>query len=544
MRRLVGSAGLSRPLVLSAAAFTSGAVLLSVEIAASRVLAPFFGNSLFVWGALIGVVLTGLSVGYWLGGLAADRVPAPALMIVVMALGAASVLAVPLVDESVLDAVVRWDPGPRANPLVAAVLLFGIPSVVLAAVTPIAVRLLAQTVETLGATAGRLFAISTFGSIVGTFVTAFWLVPELGIDQLLAFAAATLFLAATLFALSERLWALGLAVAVALTVSTATGFTLAPETGGRLSESAARNWSPLYRRQSEGGRRDPIDFGADANVRYRKQSRYHQIAVVDEGDTRYLRFDSSFQSAMYLADPYRTRFDYTDYLQLSLAYNPDARRILVIGLGGASAPKRMWRDFPDVQIEVAELDPAVVDVARRFFGFREDERLKVATEDGRRFLARRSDRWDAIIVDAYFSDSVPFHLTTTEFVQLARSRLEPGGVVVANIIGAMRGEGSQLFRALWRTYRTVFPTVVVHPVLGRGDDPESILNLILVATEGAAPNRAFLTSRWREIRAEHPRAPDLTRAIANRRLGPFPTDDVPVLTDDYAPTDALLLDDF
>ncbi len=540
----MGSAGLSRPLVLSAAAFTSGAVLLSVEIAASRVLAPFFGNSLFVWGALIGVVLTGLSVGYWLGGLAADRVPAPALMIVVMALGAASVLAVPLVDESVLDAVVRWDPGPRANPLVAAVLLFGIPSVVLAAVTPIAVRLLAQTVETLGATAGRLFAISTFGSIVGTFVTAFWLVPELGIDQLLAFAAATLFLAATLFALSERLWALGLAVAVALTVSTATGFTLAPETGGRLSESAARNWSPLYRRQSEGGRRDPIDFGADANVRYRKQSRYHQIAVVDEGDTRYLRFDSSFQSAMYLADPYRTRFDYTDYLQLSLAYNPDARRILVIGLGGASAPKRMWRDFPDVQIEVAELDPAVVDVARRFFGFREDERLKVATEDGRRFLARRSDRWDAIIVDAYFSDSVPFHLTTTEFVQLARSRLEPGGVVVANIIGAMRGEGSQLFRALWRTYRTVFPTVVVHPVLGRGDDPESILNLILVATEGAAPNRAFLTSRWREIRAEHPRAPDLTRAIANRRLGPFPTDDVPVLTDDYAPTDALLLDDF
>ena len=544
MTRLRGPAGLSRPLVLSAAAFTSGAVLLSVEIAASRVLAPFFGNSLFVWGALIGVVLTGLAIGYWLGGLVADRIPAPALMIVVMGLGAASVLAVPLIDESVLEAVVEWDPGPRANPLLAAVLLFGVPSVALAAVTPIAVRLLAHSVETLGGTAGRLFAISTFGSIVGTFATAFWLVPELGIDQLLAFAAATLFLAATLFALSERLWALALAVAVALTASTATAVTLAPETGGRLSASASRNWSPLYRRQSEGGRREPIDFGPDARVLYRKQSRYHQIAVVDEGDTRYLRFDSSFQSAIYRDDPYRTRFDYTDYLQLALAYNPDARRILIIGLGGASAPKRMWRDFPDVQIEVAELDPAVVDVARRFFGLREDKRLKVTTEDGRRFLTRRTDRWDAIVVDAYFSDSIPFHLTTREFVELARSRLEPGGVLLANVIGAMRGDGSQLFRALWRTYRTAFPTVVVHPVLGQGDDPESILNLIVVATEGAAPNRAFLTSRWREIRAEHPRAPDLTRAIANRRLGPFPTDDVPVLTDDYAPTDALLLDDF
>ena len=544
MTRFVAPAGIGRPLVLTAAAFTSGAVLLSVEIAASRVLAPFFGNSLFVWGALIGVVLTGLAIGYWLGGLAADRIPAPGLMIIVMGLGAASVLAVPLIDDSVLEAVVEWDPGPRATPLVAAVLLFGVPSVLLAGVTPIAVRLLARSVETLGTTAGRLFAISTVGSIVGTFATAFWLVPELGIDQLLAFAAATLFLAATLFAVSERLWALALAVAVALTVSTATGFSLAPETGGRLSESAARNWSPLYRRQSEGGRREPIDFGPDAEVRYRKQSRYHQIAVVDEGDTRYLRFDSSFQSAIYLNDPFRTRFDYTDYLQLSLAYNPDARRILIIGLGGASAPKRMWRDFPQLQVEVAELDPAVVDVARRFFGLREDGRLKVTAEDGRRFLARRADRWDAIIVDAYFSDSIPFHLTTREFLQLVRSRLDPGGVLVANVIGSLRGDGSQLFRALWRTYRSEFPSLAVHPVMGPGDDGSSILNLILVATEGALPNRPFLTSRWREIRAEHPRAPDLTQAIANRRLGPFQSDDVPVLTDDYAPTDALLLDDF
>jgi spermidine synthase len=544
VRRLKGWAGRSRPLALGAAAFTSGGVLLSVEIAASRVLAPYFGNSLFVWGALIGVVLTGLSVGYWLGGLAADRVPAPALMIAVMGLGAGSVLAVPLIDDSVLEAVVEWDPGPRANPLVAAVLLFGVPSVVLAAVTPIAVRLLARSVETLGATAGRLFAISTAGSIVGTFATAFWLVPELGIDQLLAFAAATLFLAATLFAVSERLWALGLAVAVALTVSTATAFSLAPETGGRLSASEARNWSPLYRRQGEGARREPVDFGSGVDVVYRKQSRYHQIAVVDEGDSRYLRFDSSFQSGMYLNDPYRTRFGYTDYLQLSLAYNPGARRILFVGLGGASAPKRMWRDFPELEIEVAELDPAVVDVARRFFALREDGRLKVTAEDGRRFLARRDDRWDAIIVDAYFSDSIPFHLTTREFLELVRSRLEPGGVVLANVIGSLRGEGSQLFRALWRTYGTVFPTVVVHPVLDSADDPESILNLILVATDGAAPNRPFLTSRWRDIRGDHPRAPDLTRAIANRRLGPFPTDDVPVLTDDYAPTDALLLDDF
>ena len=117
-------------------------------------------------------------------------------------------------------------------------------------------------------------------------------------------------------------------------------------------------------------------------------------------------------------------------------------------------------------------------------------------------------------------------------------------MLVANVIGSLRGDGSQLFRALWRTYRSVFPSVAVHPVLAEGEDGNSILNLILVATEGALPNKPFLTSRWKEIRADHPKAPDLSRAIDNRRLGPFPTDDVPVLTDDYAPTDALLLDDF
>src|SRR5437867_4748429 len=130
-----------RAAAISAAVFACGAVLLGVEIAASRVLAPFFGNSLFVWGALIGVVLTGLAVGYWAGGALADRLPSPLLMLGALAAGAAAVLAIPLIDDPVLEAVVRWDPGPRADPVVAAVLLFGLPSVVLATATPIAVRL-------------------------------------------------------------------------------------------------------------------------------------------------------------------------------------------------------------------------------------------------------------------------------------------------------------------------------------------------------------------------------------------------------------------
>ena len=157
---------------IGVAVFIAGAVLLGLEIASSRVLAPFFGSSLYVWGALIGVVLAGLSLGYWLGGMAADREPTPALFVGVLGLAALLVLVIPFVDGWVLDQVVELDPGPRLNPLLATILLFGAPAVVLGTVSPIAVKLRARSLDHLGRTAGRLFAISTAGSIAGTFATA------------------------------------------------------------------------------------------------------------------------------------------------------------------------------------------------------------------------------------------------------------------------------------------------------------------------------------------------------------------------------------
>ena len=220
-------------LAVAAAVFLSGAVLLGVEIAASRVLAPTFGSSLYVWGALIGVVLTGLAVGYWLGGTLADRWPSPYLFVGAIALGAALVLAIPLVDTWVLEQVVAWDPGPRLDPLVAAILLFGPMSVALASVSPIAVRLAARDIERLGRTAGRLFAISTAGSIAGTFATSFWLVPEYGTDQVLAVGAVVLLVAAAVVALLERLWLPGVGLVAAAGAAVLAVGALAPDTDRR-----------------------------------------------------------------------------------------------------------------------------------------------------------------------------------------------------------------------------------------------------------------------------------------------------------------------
>ncbi len=202
----------------------------------------------------------------------------------------------------------------------------------------------------------------------------------------------------------------------------------------------------------------------------------------------------------------------------------------------------MWRDFPGLKLDVVELDPAVVDVAYEYFALPRDPRLTVSVEDGRRFLTRNEGPWDAILIDAFYSDSIPFHLATYEFLDLARSRLAPGGVIATNVIGATAGEQSRLLRSMFRTYRTVFPTVAVHPVGGPDDDDRAtVRNVIFVASSGAAPSKEFLAEQWRAVRQDAPGAPDLARPIADRIDEPIPTSDVPVLTDDYAPTDALLL---
>jgi spermidine synthase len=407
----------------------------------------------------------------------------------------------------------------------------------------VAVRLKARSLDHLGRTAGRLFAVSTAGSIAGTFLTSFWLIPELGTDQVLASAAVALMLAAAAIAVVERL-----AVALALTLALAGAsvgavVSLAPDSGATVSASQLRNWSPVYRQQAPDDRVGGIE---DTHVGYKilhtKDSQYHRIAVVEDDTSRYLRFDSSFQSGMYVDDPYKTRFGYSDYLQLPIGYRPSTKRILYVGLGGGSAPKRTWRDFPGMQIDAVELDPEVVTAAYEYFALPRDPRLNVEVEDGRRFLAENEGPWDVIVIDAFYSDSIPFHLATREFLELVRSRLVPGGLVSANIIGAVTGPDSRLFRSMLRTYRAVFPTVNIHPVLDAGGrDLGAIRNIILVAGEGAAPSKEFLLERWHALRRQSPGAPDLDQAIRGRVDRAISTADVPVLTDDYAPTDALLL---
>ncbi len=275
-------------------------------------------------------------------------------------------------------------------------------------------------------------------------------------------------------------------------------------------------------------------------VLYEADSVYHHIVVAEDASARYLRFDRSVQSGMYLHDPFDSPFIYVAYAHLGVIFRPEARRVLVVGLGGGSIPKRFWRDYPPMVIEVAEIDPMVVDVARRFFAVPNDPRLRIVAQDGRLFLRRTRQTYDMIILDAYFAESIPFHLTTKEFLQEVRTRLAPGGVVVSNVVGALVGPRSRLFRAMYRTMREVFPGVYLFPASFRPDhDVGTIRNIMLVASEERGLERTEILRRARRV-APRVTYRDFLTYAANFYDEPVPLDDVPLLTDDYAPVDTLI----
>lgn len=281
--------------------------------------------------------------------------------------------------------------------------------------------------------------------------------------------------------------------------------------------------------------------GATQGVLYEKDGLYHKIIVRDRGDVRHLHFDNTYQSAMNLNDPDELVFLYTRYLHLAKVFAPDARRALFLGLGGGSIQKSFHRDYPDLAMDVAELDPDVVAVARRYFDVAEDERLKIHTVDGRLFLKRTSSLYDLAILDAFSYESIPFHLTTREFLEELAEKLAPDGVVAANIIGAITGPQSRLFRSMIRTYQEVFPQVYIFPVGlfgGRGD--RTLRNIIVIATRF---ERRFspqeLLERARLLVSRGAMTHDVTPYIQSLLTEEVRVADVPVLTDDYAPVDSL-----
>lgn len=494
-------------MVLRIVVFGAGAVLMGLEIVGSRVLAPYFGSSVYVWGSLISIFLAALSLGYYLGGVAADRRPRAGVLAVVLASSGVLILLLPVVSRPILEAFAAWDLGPRASPLLASVVLFVLPSLLLGMTSPFAIKLAATDLATVGNTAGVLYAISTAGSIAGTLLTAFVLIPAMGVRAILYTLGAALLAFAVLLSRQAGRVARPVAAVMVLLVLVATA----------SAQSGA------------------------SRVVLQKDSVYHRILVHDEGAWRYLRFDRSLQGGMWLKDPTVSPLRYTDYVHLAWLFTPAIRRMLVVGLGAGSVPKRFLQDYPEVDVESVELDPVVVEISRQYFAVTEHPRHRIAVQDGRQYVRRAAGSYDLIIMDAYFAEGIPFHLVTREFLRQVKARLTPNGVVVANVVGALGGSNSKLFRSIYKTYAAEFSGRVLFPVsFSAGKEEETTRTVLLFATARPGVTRDALGARLDMLLREKRISELVTRSFLRDYYDrPIPTADVPLLTDDYAPVDIL-----
>jgi spermidine synthase len=402
-------------------AFLAGAGTLATEIAASRLLAPYFGSSTVVWANIIGLTLAYLAIGYWLGGRLADRRPEPRVLARILLLAAAMLAVTPFAARPILDVAVRGldalSLGSVVGSFFAALALFAVPVTALGAVAPFVVRLALTRVEEAGKVAGRLYALSTAGSLVGTFVAALLTIPFVGTQRTLVGTAAFLALAAAL--LAGPRWALAPVVAAALLAVPA----------GHVKRSL-----------------------------YEAESHYQFIRVLQENGVRKLELNEGIAiHSEWREDSVLTGGVWDLFLMLPPLLDRPPRRMLVIGNAGGTIARAYGRYYEDVEIDGVEIDPKLNEVARRFFGAGDNPRLKLIAADGRPFLETSDRRYDLIIVDAYRQPYVPFQLATQEFFELAREHLRPHGVVAVNVAATPHDRG--LTRAIATTALTAFQQV-------------------------------------------------------------------------------------
>src|SRR6202165_650394 len=466
------SVGHGRLLLLLA--FVGGLTSLGLEIAASRLLAPFFGTSTLIWGALIGLILLYLTVGYYAGGWAADHWPRADYLYRLTAVAAALVLLIPLVSRPVLlfsqRALDSFAAGAFAGALVAVILIFAPPVVLLGMVSPWVIRLRVDAVSGAGRAAGAVYAISTAGSILGAFLPAFWWIPSYG-TRATIYGRGVVMLAIAAIGLASANYRRTAALALVCAL---------PLLGALLPYG-------------------PIKPPSDGGSIFESDSEYGYIQVVEKGSEHDLILNEG-QAIHSVYDPRKLLTEGPwDYFTLAplVGYRnwrgQKPQHVLIIGLAGGTAARQLTAAYGPVQIDGVEIDPRIIEVGRHYFAMTEPNLNPVAA-DGRYYLTQARTDYDLIVVDAYRQPYIPFHLTTREFFQEARRHLSPNGVVSVNV-GRAPGD-YRLVDAITGTLGDVFPEVYQQ-------DTARFLNTIVYAPNQPA-QPAEVAANLAHPRADYP----------------------------------------
>jgi predicted membrane-bound spermidine synthase len=498
------------------AVFTSGMTTLAVEITASRLLGSVFGTSNLVWANVIGLMLLYLTIGYFLGGRWADRSPYLRTFYSILVWGAFLCALIPLVSRPVLyaaaNAVASAEAGLAIGSFLAVLILFAIPITLLGTVSPFAIRLAVTTIETAGKISGRIYAISTLGSLVGTFIPALFLVPELGTFRVFLLFAGLLYVVGLIGLWRERgarallyLWMPVLIIVLSALVLG--GGLRAPNTNMTLlhEDESAYNFIQVQEDQA-GNRYLYLNEGQGVHSQWNKD-------VIGTGGRTW---------DFFLTAPYFNNPPYTPQDMDSLA---------IIGLAAGTIARQHSTVYGDIPIDGIEIDPAIVEAGAQFFEMNRDAmpNLNVIVEDGRYALNQLDTQYDVISIDAYRPPYIPWHLTTVEFFEEVRHHLTENGVVAINV--GRTPADRRLVDALTATLLEVFPSV--HAM----DVPYSF-NTILVATVQPTAD-ANLARNLAALPAEASPLLRDTLALATNAIVPAQPSDT-IFTDDRAPVETLV----
>ena len=465
--------------------FLTGGAILVLEVLGFRLFAPYFGSSVYVTGTLVGIVLAALSLGYFVGGTLADRRPEERIMYAAILAAAVYLAVMLLVYRALLEAFQAW--GLVAGTLAAACTIFVPPMLALSMVSPYLVRL-AAVHERIGSVAGRMFAVSTLGSIAGSFLATFVLVPQLGSH-------------ATLLACVLLLVALG-----------AGGLWW---TTGRMAPALVASFVLL-----------PSYAPVDHAVVLRTESAYNTIEIRDVEGLRIMTLNRSRWRQSYRARPDERLLEtYREYFLLAPLLT-EVRDVLILGASAGASLTELQHYFP-VTVDAVDIDPEVLRLAQQYFDVRPDADTRLITADARPFLATTTRRWDFVEIDLFHGGpDMPFYVATREFFALVSARLAPRGVVMMNVLGSFTPGRDELVRAVGRTMASVFPSVYAMAFGG---------NTVLLATAHET-DLAALRKRLEAVPVEALRP---FAASMRDTLRTLEADGLPPLTDDRAPVEQM-----
>jgi len=501
-------------LAIYTAAFLTGAIVMSFEMLGSRYLAPYFGAGIYTWAALISTVLAALCVGYFLGGLLADRQPSPLVLGATVAVASIYLLVLPAFADPLLQFFVSAIDDIKLGSLAASLTIMFFPVTFLGMYSPFAIRLMLRSRQNSGTVSGTVYGVSTAGSILGTLGTTFFLIPLIGsraITFTLGMAGIGAAVLVAAIALPRRWRRSQLGALAALLVAHAL---LLPGPAARAEDLFNPDVRAAMLKRKN---------GLIAHV----ETVYNDIFVSKADNVLKMAFQWKGwhfpESQINLADPDDLPMAYARTMTIAALYPRDIKRVLMLGLGGGAIAAYLARFIPAATIDIVELDPGVIAVAKTYFGIRETSTAHLYESDARVFLNRHSEPYDLILVDAFTGSYIPFHLMTKEFYGLVRNRLAPHGVAAFNILPAVK-----LFDSNVRTLQAAFDNIdFFHSseeevvVIGRVDSMTAAERL-----QRAADAQQRYKFRFDMARLVDGRAVEVPKALRGD-----------VLTDDFAPAD-------